>query len=37
LLYLKNATALSPNISGWIEDREGEWRLHSVWLRTEKP
>jgi hypothetical protein len=37
LLYLRNATALSPHISGWIEDRQGEWRLHSVWLRTEKP
>jgi peptide/nickel transport system substrate-binding protein len=37
LLYLRNATALSARISGGFEGREGEWRLHSVWLRTEKP
>ena len=37
LLYLRNASALSAGIMDWIEDREGEWRLQSVWLRTEKP
>ncbi len=37
LLHLRIATALSANVMGWQEDRDGSWRLPNVWLETGKP
>jgi hypothetical protein len=36
LLYLRSAVALSAGVHDWAEDRDGEWRLENVWLRTEQ-
>jgi peptide/nickel transport system substrate-binding protein len=37
LLHLRTATALSANVKGWTEDRDGSWQLQNVWLGTGKP
>jgi len=37
LLYLRNVVGLSPQVRGWAEDPDGEWRLENVWIEVEKP
>ena len=32
LLHLRSATALGARVSGWTEERTGDWRLDNVWL-----
>ncbi len=37
LLHLRTAYAVSTNVRGWVEDRDGSLQLQNVWLGTEQP